>query len=218
MKTLASRYGLRGPHGFARRFVAGESVADAIAVAAPARGGRDSSRRSTSSARASPRWPTPIARPAPTSRLLNEIAAAGIGRERLAEAHAARTDRRPRHLRRQPAAHPRRRGGARASSCASTWRTRATRRSPSTSSRRCGSRAIATPASSCSRTCRGRIADVRRMNALGARVRLVKGAYREPRRGRLSEEGAGRRGVHRDHAGAARPRASSPPSRPTIRR
>ncbi len=33
MKTLASRYGLRGAHGFARRFVAGESAADAIAVA-----------------------------------------------------------------------------------------------------------------------------------------------------------------------------------------
>jgi proline dehydrogenase len=32
-KTLASRYGLRGPHGFGRRFVAGESVADAIEVA-----------------------------------------------------------------------------------------------------------------------------------------------------------------------------------------
>ena len=33
MKSLASRYGLRGAHGFARRFVAGESAADAIAVA-----------------------------------------------------------------------------------------------------------------------------------------------------------------------------------------
>ncbi len=32
-KTLAARYGLRGPHGFGRRFVAGESVADAIEVA-----------------------------------------------------------------------------------------------------------------------------------------------------------------------------------------
>jgi proline dehydrogenase len=33
MKKLASRYGLRGQHSFARRFVAGESVADAIAAA-----------------------------------------------------------------------------------------------------------------------------------------------------------------------------------------
>ena len=34
-----------------------------------------------------------------------------------------------------------------------------------------------------------------RMNALGARVRLVKGAYREPKARRLPEEGGGRRGV-----------------------
>jgi proline dehydrogenase len=33
MNTLASRYGLRGDRGFARRFVAGDSVADAIAAA-----------------------------------------------------------------------------------------------------------------------------------------------------------------------------------------
>ena len=33
MKTLASRYGLRSEHSFARRFVAGETVADAVAAA-----------------------------------------------------------------------------------------------------------------------------------------------------------------------------------------
>ncbi len=33
MNTLASRYGLRGDRGFARRFVAGDSATDAIAVA-----------------------------------------------------------------------------------------------------------------------------------------------------------------------------------------
>src|SRR4029450_294463 len=33
MKALASRYGLRSETSFARRFVAGESVADAIAAA-----------------------------------------------------------------------------------------------------------------------------------------------------------------------------------------
>ena len=32
LKTLASRYGIAGPHAFARRFIAGEDVADAIAA------------------------------------------------------------------------------------------------------------------------------------------------------------------------------------------
>jgi proline dehydrogenase len=32
LKTLASRYGMSGPHAFARRFIAGETVADAIAA------------------------------------------------------------------------------------------------------------------------------------------------------------------------------------------
>jgi proline dehydrogenase len=33
LKRLASRYGMRHPHSFARRFIAGETVADAVAVA-----------------------------------------------------------------------------------------------------------------------------------------------------------------------------------------
>jgi len=33
LKSLASRYGLRGPTGFARRFIAGETIDDAIATA-----------------------------------------------------------------------------------------------------------------------------------------------------------------------------------------
>src|SRR5215831_11544804 len=33
LKKLASRYGMREPHSFARRFVAGESMAEAIACA-----------------------------------------------------------------------------------------------------------------------------------------------------------------------------------------
>ena len=37
--------------------------------------------------------------------------------------------------------------------------------------------------------------DARRMNALGVRVRLVKGAYREPRERRLPAKGGGRRRV-----------------------
>ena len=31
LKTLASRYGMRGPRSFARRFIAGETVEEAIA-------------------------------------------------------------------------------------------------------------------------------------------------------------------------------------------
>ena len=51
----------------------------------------------------------------------------------------------------------------------------------STSSRRLGSRAIATSASCCSRPSSAREEDAQRhVNALGARVRLVKGAYKEP--------------------------------------
>ena len=46
-------------------------------------------------------------------------------------------------------------------------------------------------------------ADAARMNALGARVRLVKGAYKEPQRRRVSVEGRGRRRVRADHADAA---------------
>jgi len=34
LKTLASRYGMR-PRGFARRFIAGETLVDAITTAAP---------------------------------------------------------------------------------------------------------------------------------------------------------------------------------------
>ena len=33
LKTLASRYGMRGPRSFARRFIAGETVEEAIAAA-----------------------------------------------------------------------------------------------------------------------------------------------------------------------------------------
>ena len=50
--------------------------------------------------------------------------------------------------------------------------------------------------------------DLTRINALGARVRLVKGAYKEPKSGRVSEEGRRRRGVraHDEDAAHRRPR------------
>ena len=43
-------------------------------------------------------------------------------------------------------------------------------------------------------------ADAARMNALGARVRLVKGAYHEPRERRVPAEGRRRCGVRAHHA------------------
>ena len=60
--------------------------------------------------------------------------------------------------------------------------------------------------------------DARRMNELGARVRLVKGAYKEPRSRRLPGEGAGGRRVRRDLQAAAGRTAPTRPSRRTIRR
>ena len=53
-------------------------------------------------------------------------------------------------------------------------------------------------------------ADAARMNALGARVRLVKGAYKEPQGRRVSVEGRGRRGVRPDHEDPARRTAPIP--------
>ena len=40
LKTLASRYGMRKPHSFARRFIAGETVDEAIARGAGGRARR----------------------------------------------------------------------------------------------------------------------------------------------------------------------------------
>ena len=59
---------------------------------------------------------------------------------------------------------------------------------------------------------------LRRVNALGARVRLVKGAYKEPRGRRVPEEGRGRRRVRAHDRGAARRGPLSRPSPRTTRR
>ncbi len=58
LKKLASRYGIAGPHAFARRFIAGETVDDAIAAVRTieARGLHSTW---TISARASRRWQPP---------------------------------------------------------------------------------------------------------------------------------------------------------------
>ena len=91
-------------------------------------------------------------RRATTCSILDAIVALGHRAQHLAEADAARTRRRSRHLRRQPAPHPRAGRPSTGSSCASTWRTRRTPTSRCRSSRRCGGRATATSASCSSRT------------------------------------------------------------------
>ena len=80
LKTLASRYGMRRPASFARRFIAGETVDEAIEAARARRGARPAHDARPASARASPRSPTPTPRRATTSRVIDAIVAAGIGR------------------------------------------------------------------------------------------------------------------------------------------
>ena len=171
---------MRGRGGFARRFIAGETVEEAIdaARADQANGLHvtlDYLGESVASiAEADAATRAYIARHRADRRR-------GHRAQHLAEADAARPDvdratcvDNLRRILDAAATHgilrPR-----------STWRTPRTPPSRSTSSRRCGSRAIATSASCCSRTCRAARRTRARMNALGARVRLVKGAYKEPR-------------------------------------
>ncbi len=101
--------------------------------------------------------------------------------QHLAQAHAARADRRSGHLRRQPAAHPRRGAARTRASCASTWRTPpytdVTLDIFETIWQQGYRNAGVVLQSYLPRS----VEDARRMNRLGARVRLVKGAYKEPR-------------------------------------
>ena len=61
-------------------------------------------------------------------------------------------------------------------------------------------------------------ADVRRINALGARIRLVKGAYKEPKDVAYQQKGGRRRRVRAVDEDAADARATIRRSRRTIRR
>ena len=131
--------------------------------------------------------------------------------QHLAEADAARARRRSRDLRRQPAPHPRRAPPRTTSSSASTWRTRRYTAGHARHLRdACGSRATATSAWCCSRACRGARDDAARMNALGARVRLVKGAYKEPKRVAYQAKADVDAAFVEHHAAAARARAPIP--------
>ena len=111
----------------------------------------------------------------------HEIEARGRRPQYFAEAHATRARGRSRHLHGQPAPHPGSRRRRASSSCASTWRTRRSPNRRSRSSTRCGASATGTWASVIQSYLKRSAKDVERLNAMGARVRLVKGAYREPR-------------------------------------
>ena len=80
MKSLASRYGLRGAHGFARRFVAGESAADAIAVARQLEASGFQATLAVLSETAATMADADRATREQLA-IFNEIAAAGIGRD-----------------------------------------------------------------------------------------------------------------------------------------
>ena len=197
LKHLASRYGMRRPTSFARRFIAGETVEEAIDAARADRGRRPDADARSISARASRRSPRRTPRRAPTSRCIERIVAAGHRAQHLAEAHAARAHDRSRDVRRQPAPHPRRAPARTTSSSASTWRTR---RSPQvtldvfeTMWQQGYRNAGVVLQSYLPRS----EADAARMNALGARVRLVKGAYKEPKDVAYQAQGGRRRGVRR---------------------
>ena len=180
MKSLASRYGLRGAHGFARRFVAGESTADAVAVA---RQLEASGFRATLAVLSETAATMADADRATREHLaiFNEIAAAGIGRDvsvkltqlGLTVDRATCVDNLRRIL--DGAAPPdffvridmedSRYTQVTFDIFETLWQL---------GYRNAGLAVQAylprTPA------------DVRRLNGLGARVRLVKGSYREPRR------------------------------------
>ena len=195
-QTLASRYGMRRPDSFARRFIAGETVGEAIDAAQAHRAARSrGDARPARRKRQRRRRPRPTRR-GRTSRRFSEIERGGIGRNislkltqlgldvdratsvdnlrRMLDAAAqagffVRID-----MENSPVHRPRR---------STTFETRV------------GDRAIATSASCIQSYLRRSTDDVGRMNALGVRVRLVKGAYREPRERRVPAKVRGRRRV-----------------------
>ena len=100
-------YGMRKPTSFARRFIAGETIDEAIAAARAARSARAHCTRSIISARASRRLAEADAATRDYLRVIGAVVASGIEPQPLAEADAARPRRRSRQRRRQPAQDPR---------------------------------------------------------------------------------------------------------------
>ena len=179
LKHLASRYGMRSPRSFARRFIAGETVEEAIDAARAIEASGLTQTLDLLGESVATMAEADVG-DAPYLALIDKIVAAGIGRNislkltqlGLTIDRATCVDNLRRIL--DAAARARLLRAHRHGELAVHARSR------STSSRRCGSRATATSASCCSRTCRAAWPTRARMNELGARVRLVKGAYKEP--------------------------------------
>ena len=155
LKHAASRYGMRRPDSFARRFVAGEQVADAIAAAQVLEQNGlavtlDLLGESVSSTEAARRRDAGLPLDDSGNRARRHQP------QHLAQAHAARARRRPGDLGRQPAPRARRRGQARVLRPHRHGELPVHRRRPSRRSRRRGASGIATSASCCSRTSGGR--------------------------------------------------------------
>ncbi len=127
LKRLASRYGMRGDGGFARRFVAGEHIDEAIAAArsVEAQGLSQTldllGESVASEAEASAATNAYLA-------MIPRIAEAGIGRNISIKLTQLGLDLSPDIAGRQPRDHPRPRARRRRSSSAWTWRTRHTSR------------------------------------------------------------------------------------------
>ena len=180
LKRLASRYGLRKPTSFARRFIAGETTADAIEAARVVQAAGlfislDLLGESVRHARRSRRRDARLRRADPRHRRRRHRA------QRLAQADAARARRRSRHRGRQPAQGARRSPTATTSSSASTWRGR--RYTEETldiweTLWGLGHRRLGVVLQSALRRSE---ADAPRVIELGGRIRLVKGAYKEPK-------------------------------------
>jgi proline dehydrogenase len=179
-KSLASRYGLRGPHGFGRRFVAGESAADAIEVARQLEASGFQHTLAVLGETAATMADADRATRAHLA-LFNEIAAAGIGRDvsvkltqlGLTVDRATCVDNLRRIL-----------DGAAAHELFVRIDMEDSRYTQVTfdifdTLWQLGYRNAGIAVQS---YLPRSMADVRRLNTLGARVRLVKGAYREPRK------------------------------------
>jgi proline dehydrogenase len=178
LQRLASRYGMR-PHGFARRFIAGESIIEAIGAvqALPAKGLRltlDYLGESVSSGEAAAAAATDYV------GILDAVVNSGVERNvslKLTQLgldvdRATAIDNMRRIL--EPADHY---GFFVRIDMESSAYTEITLQVLETLWQQ-GHRSIGTVIQSCLKRSED---DVRRLNALGVRVRLVKGAYREPK-------------------------------------
>ena len=124
LKNLASRYGMRKPTSFARRFIAGETVDEAIDAARAVEAQRPAADARLPRRERHQRWRKPTPPRATTCEIIDAIIASGIERNLSLKLTQLGLD-----VDRASAVDNLRRildARRRASSSASTWRTRAT--------------------------------------------------------------------------------------------